>query len=444
MSTITSPQGYTAVSGGYVTLDPTSPLLIFDPPLVPWSYNASLGLPPPSSAWNTSAPASSWKEWENTGLLSGSEIWAFTDTPGSSFTFSFVGSSAYFFGSFANQNTAQQNETLSVTVDNEVMTASNSNSDKASPSALTVSGFGLGQTPEDGYLGYIGQLSNDYHEITLKLNKDWLNLSSIGLNYLSGSSHATPLEEGFSVPYTLPNVTSASGYEVAANGTWLTGTPPSSYQSTWTPGSSLLYNMPPNASFVTFSGYAGPDAGNYSVTLQEVGVTAGEPGTISWYGMATVGMPATTTYTAKRQWREYGSVLYATSLDTLQQYEMIITFLGPDGSRFAVGDFNYNVDQLMIPGSTSGTVLSTNDLIGVIVGVVGFIAIACFVLFCYRQRRRRRLPTIRGPDFYSKNDIPMDRASYWEAAKADVEVNERDEVVLPEVTVARPPPIRNT
>ena len=183
-----SPQGYSPESILSQT-DISSPLVTFEPPLVPQSYNASTGSPPPISAWNTSVSDGSWSAWNSSTAHIAGYTSAFTSTPGASFTFYFLGTEFYATGAFSGQSNSTVNGTLEVVIDGHTITSDpNPNSYRGSALNASLEGFGFSYGSQlPGTFGFIGEMDYGWHEITVKLNQGWLEVDSITGELLVGA-----------------------------------------------------------------------------------------------------------------------------------------------------------------------------------------------------------------------------------------------------------------
>ena len=188
-----------------------------------------------------------------------------------------------------------------------------------------------------------------------------------------------------------PNVVTTTGsWGVNASGL------PEFMVSTNTSGSTLSLTAPVNTSVIELYGYVGPDGGNYSVSLTPVNGSGSPSDSISWYGSAKTGTPATASYNAKSQWALTQSKLYYTTVDQSKQYNMTVTFMGNPGERFAM-----NVPTFWIQSGTPTAPKKSSNHAGAIAGGVvgGFLGLALIVAaIWYYVRRRQRRAQVPKPD----------------------------------------------
>ena len=178
---------------------------------------------------------------------------------------------------------------------------------------------------------------------------------------------------------------------LTTTGTWSASPAglPAYYIASNVSGSTLTFTTPLNTSIIELIGYAGPEAGNYSVTLTPVNGSTNETGTISWYGMAMDGPPSTLSFSAKRQWAVVDTMLYYGTVDQSKQYNVTVAFSGNAGERFAM-----NLPDLFVQ-TGSGTTAASNKsnhvgaIVGGVVGGVVVLALIAGAIWYYRRRQTR-------------------------------------------------------
>ena len=189
---------------------------------------------------------------------------------------------------------------------------------------------------------------------------------------------------------------------VTTTGTWAVNASevPSHYLATSDSGSTLSFITPVNTSVIDIDGYAGPDAGNYTVSLALANGTGPDLGSISWYGIAQYGQPAAIEYNAKAQWALTYSRLFYATLDQSKQYNVTVSFSGDSNERFAMGAPNFFVQ--LGPGTSFLDKKKSGSRVGAIAGgVVGAVVVLGLIatgLWYYRRRQiasRKRTTAIR-------------------------------------------------